>query len=271
MKHAFQKRSRWPVLALGLTLFLGPPGHGANGHGQDGVTSVEAALEEAGLWLDRGAGVLAMPADVLQREELLEYLIVAPNGATHESLFRTEVPPSTVNAGLLLLGVEPGQNAWWEELGEDEDGLPERRLHPPSGGGFYLYAAWREGEETYLFRIEDLVANLATGRSLGRHRWVYLGSRFETLKDGREGFMADVDGNLVNLSFFFHHNTLLTAAREECLQQTIWIANAWLVPPQGQPVRILFAREPMETLPAGWAERLPRVEPPVEDVEDPAR
>lgn len=251
-QHALWKRSL--RLGFGLCLAWTPF---VPLTGQQGVTTVDAALEQAGLWLDREAGVLALPATVLQREELLEYLIVARNGATHESLFLTEVAPSTVNAGLLLLNVEPGQNAWWETTGEDAGGMPERTLHPPSGGGFYLYAAWREGAETYFFRMEDLIANLATGRTLARHRWVYLGSRFETLRDGTEGFMADVDGNLVNLSFFFHHNTLLTAAREECIEQTIWAANAWIVPPQGEPVRILFAREPLATLPAGWSERLP--------------
>lgn len=254
LQHAAWKRPIRLGFGLCLALALAVPRPG-----QQGVKTVESALEEAGLWLDREAGVLAVPATVLQREELLEHLIVARNGATHESLFLTEVAPSTVNAGLLLLGVEPGQNAWWETTGEDADGLPERTLHPPSGNGFYLYAAWREDGETYFFRMEDLIANLATGRTLARHRWVYLGSRFETLRDGSEGFMADVDGNLVNLSFFFHHNTLLTAAREECIEQTIWAANAWLVPPRGEPVRILFARAPLETLPADWSARLPEV------------
>ncbi len=227
-----------------------------------------ASLREAGLWLDLERGFLALPATVLERSELLEYLLVGPNGATHESLFLTEVKPSLVNAGLLLLGVEPGRNARFEAQesvapeDELERGRPRRRVYPPEGDGFLLYAAWREGEETFFFRVEDLIANLETGRSLRRHRWVFLGSRFAALKRGEpEVFLADIEGNLVNVAFFFQGNTLVTTALEECLEQSIWVGNAWLLPPRGQPVRLFFAREPLRALDPAWERELPLVDP----------
>jgi hypothetical protein len=220
---------------------------------------LQAALAQEGIALALEAGVLSLPAQVQVRDELLEYLLVGPNGATHEALFLTRVRPSLLNAALLLLGVEPGQNAHWEERGGlDERGRPNRKVYPPSGDGFYLYAAWREQGETYFFRVEDLVRNLESGRSLRRHRWVYLGSRFVALKPGEaESFLADVEGNLVNLSYFFQGNTLLTAAPEECLEQTIWAANEWLLPETGEPVRLFFSRAPLERLDPAWAAALP--------------
>jgi hypothetical protein len=220
---------------------------------------VRAALEKEGIGLDLAAGVLSIPATVQIRSELLEYLLVGPNGAAHESLFLTRVRPSLLNAALLLLGVESGHNARWEEgQGVDELGRPQRTVHPPEGDGFYLYAAWREQGETYFFRVEDLVRNLESGRTLRRHRWVYLGSRFAALRPGQpEIFVADAEGNLINLSFFFQGNTLLTAAPEECLAQTIWAANEWLIPEQGEPVRLFFARRPLERLEPAWAAALP--------------
>jgi hypothetical protein len=205
-------------------------------------------LAEEGIVLARAEGVLSVPATVLIKNELLEYLLVGPAGAMHESLFLTRVRPSLLNAALLLLGVEPGRNAHWEErAGLDARGRPNREIYPPQGDGFFLYVAWREAGETYFFRAEDLVRNLESGRSLRRHRWVYLGSRFLTLKkDQPESFLADVEGNLVNLSFFFQGNTLLTSAAPECIEQTIWAANEWLLPERGQPVRLFFARAPLE-------------------------
>jgi len=239
---------------------------------QQAQTRLAESLREQGIWLDRERGVVAIPASVLVRRELLEYLLVGPNGATHESLFLTQVKPSLLNAALLLLGVEPGRNARWEEQAsvsaedEHEQGRPRRTVYPPEGDGFFLYAAWRERGETYFFRMEDLLANLETGRSLRRHRWVFLGSRFATLKPGEpEVFLADLEGNLVNISFFFQGNTLLTPAVEECLEQTIWIANAWLVPPRDQPVRLFFARSPLERLEPAWEQELPEVDPAAED------
>ena len=230
------------------------------------------SLGEQGIWLDRERGVVGIPASVLVRRELLEYLLVGPNGAAHESLILTPVRPSLLNAALLLLGVEPGRNARWEEQAsvspadEHEQGRPRRSVYPPEGDGFFLYAAWRERGETYFFRVEDLLANLETGRTLRRHRWVFLGSRFATLRPGEpEVFLADIEGNLVNISFFFQGNTLLTPAVEECIEQTIWVANAWLVPPRDQPVRLFIAKNPLERLDPTWEQELPEVDPAAEE------
>ncbi len=216
-------------------------------------------LAKEGVQVDLERGIAAIPAAVLVREDLLEYLLVGPRGATHESLFITEVRPSVLNAALLLLGVEPGWNARWESAGT---AAVEHRVLPPEGDGFLLYAAWREGDEIYFFRIEDLVANLASGQSMRRHRWVYLGSRLQSPASGEpEVFVADLEQNLINLAFFYQGNTLVTAALPECVEQTIWVANAWLVPPREAPVELLFARTALERLPEGWEKALPKVEP----------
>lgn len=225
------------------------------------AAELRAAAARDGIELDLAAGMLSVPATVRIKNDLLEYLLVAPNGAAHESLFLTDVRPSVLNTALLLLGVEQGQNAFAVELTTlDARGRPEREIHPPAGDGFFLYAGWREGGETYFFRVEDLVRNLRSGRSLRRHRWVYLGSRFVVLKPGApEAFVADVDGNLINLSFFFQGNTLLSAALPECEEQTIWAANEWLLPEMGAPVRLFFARAPLAALTPEQIARLPEV------------
>jgi hypothetical protein len=240
---------------------------------QDPASEAKAALartlEQEGILLDLDIGAAAIPAAVLVRDDLLEYLLVGPNGASHESLFLTETRPSLLNAALLALGVEPGTNARWEPVAGTEG---EHRALPPEGDGFLLYIAWREGEEVYFYRLDDLLSNLATGRSMRRHRWVFLGSRFKSLKEGEpEEFVADLEGNLVNITFFFQGNTLLTAALPDCLEQTIWVANPWLLPPRESQVQLVFAREPLSDLPAAWKSQLSEVVRAEEPEEDDAR
>lgn len=238
----------------------------------DAQDTLERTLAAEGIGLDLERGAVSLPATVLIREELLEYLLVGPGGAAHESLFTTRVRPSLLNAALLLSGVGKGQNARWvkPEGASESDDVADRKLVPPSGDGFYLYAGWREAGENFFFRVEDLIANLETGRTMRRHRWVFLGSRFASLREGEpEVFVADVMGNLVNLAFFFGGDTLVTAALEECLEQTIWVANAWLVPPSEQPVRLFFTREPVSELVPEWIDDLPEVVVPAEPEPDP--
>ena len=105
--------------------------------------------------------------------------------------------------------------------------------------------------------------NLETGQAMRRHRWVYLGSRWARLrKDGEEVFAARVEGNLVNLAFFEQGNTLLSAALPECLKQTIWLPNAWLLPERGSEVELVFARERLAAPPPELEARLPELSTP---------
>jgi len=223
-------------------------------------------LREQGVRLDPARKLCSIQVEVQVRDDLLEYLLVGSGGAGHESAFLTTVQPSVLNVALLALGVEPGKNASWsvkdpppseEEL---RDGVSPYEVRPPSGDALYLYVAWREGEDVYLYRVEDLVRNLATGRSMRRHAWVYLGSRMLPASDGSgEQFAADLYQNLINIAFFSDGFTLLTGALGECVEQTIWMANAWLVPERGSRVELIFSREKLESLAPEHAAELPVV------------
>ena len=233
-----------------------------------GERRVVEELARQGISLDPARGFCSIAARIEIRDDLLEYLLVGPAGASHESAFGTEVLPSALNVALLALGVEPGSNASWNPVdpppsdAELRAGASPYEVHPPEGDGFYLYVGWRQEGETFFFRVEDLLRNLATGRSMRRHRWVYLGSRM--VPDGRDGvgetFAADIYRNMVNVSYFSDGFTLVTGSLPECLEQTIWMVNGWIVPARGSPVRIFFSRERLDGLPADLVEMLPVVD-----------
>jgi len=231
----------------------------------DTETVVLDAFREVGLELDLERGVCAVPVTVQVRDDLLEFLLTDVHGSSHETMLTTEVQPSVLNAALLLLGVQPGTNARWIEV-DPAPTLEERRqgasaydVHPPAGDGFYLYLAWREGEETHFYRVEDLLRNLATGRSMRRHRWVYIGSH---MLPGRaegepERFAADLERNHVNLALLSGGTTLVTAALPESQWQAIWLPNAWLLPPRGTELHLYFSRERLAVPPPELARVLP--------------
>ena len=231
---------------------------------QDAVALLERAFREQGIRLDIEAKACAVPAQVCIREDLLEYLVVGQAGAAHEALLSTAVTPSLLNTALVALGVEPGQNARWVELdpqpGPEElaAGAPTHEIIPPMGDSLYLYVAWREGDERFLYRIEDLVGNLNTRRSLRRHPFVYLGSRMvRPDPDGEEVFAADWEGNLIALSFFQQGNTVLTASVSECVSLTIFLPNSWLLPESRSEVMLVFSRERLVELPSSMGDALP--------------
>ena len=231
------------------------------------VRALERAFREQKIRLDVERGLCSIPVTIDVKDDLLEYLLVNPHGAAHESLFVTEVVPSALNAALLALGVRPGKNARWvpkeptPTAEEMRAGAPPFTVQAPEGDGFYLYAGWKQGGEVYFYRVDDLLRDLETGRGMRRHRWVYLGSRLVHTKkdDPKTSFAADLEGNLVNVALFEQGNTLLTAALPECLKQTIWLPNAWLIPERGAVVELVFSRARLAMPPPALEADLPTV------------
>lgn len=239
------------------------------GQAQADPAQLERAFREQGVRLERAAGWCAIPVEVEVRDALLEYLLVGPGGRAHESLFMTEVAPSVLNAALILLGAEPGKNATWRPKeprpsdAELQNGVSPYEVELPEGFGFFLYVGWREGGETYFFRVEDVLRDLSKGRAMQRHRWIYLGSRMistgERDAPSERVFAADLYRDVINIAFFNEGLTVLTAALPECVEQTIWIPNAWLLPERGERLWLVFAKERIECLPPEVARELPEV------------
>lgn len=226
-----------------------------------------SGLDMGGVQLDSAAGLISFPVLVEVRDDLLEYLLVAPHGAVHESMFVTGVDPKVLNASILALGLEPGQNAKWlakdpaPTRAELRAGARAYDVQMPSGDGLYLYLGWREGDETYWYRVEDMLRDLDRLRTMRRHRWVFLGSRMVKRQGSpeREAFAASLEGNLINMPFFASGTTLITSAIPEAEKQNIWLPNAWLLPDRGSQLMMVACRQRQATPPAGVLARLPVV------------
>ncbi len=248
---------------------------------KDVEAALEAAFQAAGVFVDRAQSAVAFPVTAEVRMDKLEYVLVNPHGAIHETLLVTPVDAQVLGTAFLSVGAEAGKNV--EYVPKDPQPTPEEaragaKTHDvivPSGKPVYLYAAWREGagirdaetglfpEETLHFhRIEDLIVDLERDRTLRRHGWIWLGSRVlpPAKSGGPERFAADVTGNLACVSFFPQGDTLLTPALPECNSQTSWIANRWLLPAPGAPMLLIGSSSLLASVPESFAEAVPLVE-----------
>jgi hypothetical protein len=229
---------------------------------ESSLEGVIAAFAEQGVRVDPAAGRIEIDAVICQRYEPLEYLLVKrPAGKEHESLLASQgVSAEALNAAMLLLGVEKGNNGQIlpvdppPTLEEVQAGAVPYTVKRADGDGFYIYVTWELEDagrvERYTYRAEDLVLNVRRETTMARSRWVYLGSRFlKPHKDAEEFFAAEGEGNLVSIVYFSPANHLLTGADPMGDDQNIWYPNAWLLPPVEHPVKVVFSRESLDLLP----------------------
>jgi len=216
-------------------------------------------LAEDGIRLDREAGTLRIDGQICQLYEPLEYLLVKqPQGKDHESLLSTtEISPTVLNAAMLFLGVEKGENGHIvptepaPSLEEVQSGILPYTFFPATGDGFYMYVSWEvevDGVvEHYRYRAEDLVLNVREESTYQRGKFVYLGSRFiRPHKDAKEFYSAEGEGNLVSLVNFSPAGQILAGSDPSADNQSIWYPNVFLLPEIGYPVEIWFTRELLE-------------------------
>ena len=296
-------RSLWAVGALGACAagFVafgqdgvaigqdgGPPVPGAARSQADDVALTEA-FQLAGIQIDRDAGVAAFSARIEVLNELLEYLLVSPHGAVHESLFVTDVDPEVLQAAMLTVGAELGENVQYiakdppPTREEVRSGIRTHDVVIPKGKPVYMYAAWREGagpadpvtgalpdETLYFHRMEDLILDLTRGRTMRRHGWVWLGSRMvpDRQKGKTDVFAASATGNLACIAYFSQGDTLLTPALPECTSQTSWRPNVWMLPDRGDEVLLVLSTKRLDVLPDGLLAAIPFVDEPDEDGAD---
>lgn len=260
---------------------LPPPDGG--GPAQANGAELKAAFGAMGIQFAPEARAVGFPARVEVLNELLEYLLTSPQGASHEALFLTDVPADGITAAMLAIGVQQGTNV--EYVPKDPPPTREEvragaRTHDvvlPSGGETYLYAAWRESagvpdaatgefpaETLHFHRMEDLLLDLVRGRTMRRHPWVWLGSRMIQGRGngGAEVFAATSTGNLINVAFFSQGDTLVTAALPECTLQTGWRPNVWLLPDRGSEVLLIMSTVELDGPPAALRAAIPFVREP---------
>ena len=173
---------------------------------------------------------LVFPACVNLREGAVEYGIVTPLGALHESLLVTDVNPVELHAAVLLLGVKPPAAATpTGPVRLDADYL---RAQPAlTGQPVRLWLRWKSGEQAKRVPLEDWLV-YSDGKPVAFGPWVYTGSFMQ--EGGR--FAALGEGSV--LCLVTNPAALLNNPRPGHGDDHVWEVRGASVPPVGTPVEV---------------------------------
>ncbi len=177
--------------------------------------------------IDKNTDSVRFPAKVNMNEGLLELLLCAPYGKTHESLFVTEVDAVYLNLALIMIGCEKGKV---RVKHQGEDVIPDGTL-------LTIEVAYKDedGNKEEVIRAEDWVYNKKAGRPMLHTNWVYTGS---FIADGE--YMAKLTGTYI---VTFHDSfTIIDLPLEEGADDTVFWVNKNAAKKKGYPVELIITR-----------------------------
>jgi hypothetical protein len=188
-------------------------------------------IDYKGIEIDKAKATITFPAQINMQTGLLEYLIVADTGKTHESLLSTKIPPYDIQVAMLLLGVKPAAKSDSQPPGQiTRDYL---KTAPDLAGPAVDISFTIHGQK---LRAEDLIWNLDKNALMTHGAWTYNGSE---LYDGR--FLAQIDGSIVAL--VRDSAALANNPRPGNDNDQIWQVYSAITPKVGTPVDVTIQIE----------------------------
>ena len=197
----------------------------------------------------RHTGEIIFPAEINQQEDILEYLIVHETGKTHESLLRTAVSPTHLQAVLLLLRY-PMSRDELENLmrrpSADPDAIPwvppqpteeEMERFHASRVHFYIRPQPEdEGGEPVDISIFDWVLYTEnTEAKPDDFLMVFNGSA-----EVPAGFSAELSGSIA--ANYFDRGAMFNLIHDDAWFDTVWFPMPEIVPNVGTPVDVVIRR-----------------------------
>ena len=223
-----------------------------------GLKQLKKLLEKDGVHLDLKKKQVSVDGTIRIVDDFLEYVLTGPRGKTHETLVVVPSKGSSINAGLLALGLKPGTNCKSVPIlpkpteKEFREGAPMNRLVPPKGAPkkgsqVWLALSWKDAKgKTSTYRIEDLILDLQAGGPIKDVEWIYLGGRMAPLhRNEPPVFITDYAQNFVSAYYVFIPNHLITIHHKRAANDQNWWPNRTLLPARGTKVKLIFSLKPI--------------------------
>ncbi len=183
------------------------------------------------IWLDLAGKRVIVGGAVALAEGELEVFACPRQTKEHEAIVATRCPARLVHAGLLAIGLEPGNPVSFD---------PE--YVPAQGPKVAVRVRWKDAEGVVQERAaQEWIRNSKTGAQLEAD-WVFAGSGFwRDPADGTEHYQAD-GGDMICVSNFPSAMLDLTIESSESNEALLFQAFAGRVPPAGTEVELILSQ-----------------------------
>lgn len=167
----------------------------------------------------------------------LEFLCVVEGGPEHESMLRTNAKPSHLHTALLVLGLEPGHAARYDEA--------QDKWLPPDGAALKLSLEFRKDGQTITAPVTRFLHDIKSGEQVPETTWVFVGSK--VLEE--HGYAADLTGYLasvVNFEYTVIDLPQVASNSNESLELRLDLDK---LPPRGTPATLIIEPAPKPAQP----------------------
>ena len=207
-----------------------------------GMREVSPGIYQIGkLRLDKSTRTISFPGTLNMNTGLLEYLLVTPQGSTHESLLVTPIQPSDLHFAMLLLGAK---GAGITTPGADQ--LPPAQINAEylktapelRGDPVSISVEWRDATGAVkIAPVEDWLFLTDVKKAAPHGPWIYTGSMFS-----EDRFLAQTEG--IFASVVTNPSALINNPRKGKENDHVWEVNEKAVPPVKTELEIHIKLEP---------------------------
>ena len=181
------------------------------------------------IWLDVPGKRVVVGGRIALAEGEIEVFACPKGSKEHEAIVATRCPARLVHAGLLAIGLEPGNPVSFD---------PE--YVPAKGPKVAVLVRWKDAAGTWQERpAQELIRNTKTGEQLAAE-WVFAGSGFwRDPADGTEHYQAD-GGDMICVSNFPGAMLDLPIESSDANEALMFQAFEGRVPPPGTAVELIL-------------------------------
>jgi hypothetical protein len=181
------------------------------------------------IWLDLPGKRVVVGGRIALAEGEIEVFACPKGSKEHEAIVATLCPARLVHAGLLAIGLEPGNPVSFD---------PE--YVPAKGPQVAVLVRWKDVDGAWQERpAQELIRNTKTGEPLAAD-WVFAGSGFwRDPADGTEHYQAD-GGDMICVSNFPGAMLDLPIESSDANEALLFQAFEGRVPPAGTAVELIL-------------------------------
>lgn len=182
------------------------------------------------IWLDLPGKRVVVGGKIALDKGEIEVFACPKGSKEHEAIVATQCPARLVHAGLLAIGLEPGNPVSFD---------PE--YVPAKGPKVAVLVRWKDADGGWQEkRAQDLIRSTRTGEPLVAD-WVFAGSGFwRDPADGTEHYQAD-GGDMICVSNFPGAMLDLPIQSSDANEALMFQVFEGRVPPPGTPVELILA------------------------------